>query len=671
MNGPQNGSERDRLLAEATREFLERLPAPLAEAVWAAAVPHWFDGEILARILGIPEGDAAARYARLQEMPFVQPVAGRGYAVHELTRRLLLDDLWRERREAFRAWSCRAAEAFESRPDDPDFLLESIYHWLVADPNRGADLVWKWGAEWNNTFQYARLHALVQVGLEHEEAGRLEGRARGWIFLWKGRLHILYGDYQAAQVTLERALDAGDMDRALKADCILALGETHRKQANFRIAQTCYEEALGIYREIGDRLGEANSIWALGDVFRVQAEYKIAKDCYEEALGIYREMGNRIGEANTIKALGDIHRKKSEYRTAQAYYQEALLIYQDIGARLGEAYCAWALGEVYRMQESYGAAQAYYEKALSIYWEIGDRMLQANCMQALGDVHYMMREYGVAQTYYEQALCIYREIAARRGEPYCLRALGDVHRMLGEYGAARGRYEEALGIYRAIGDRLGEANCIQALGDLWADQGEIEKSLAFLDDAEARFSALDLPARVAWVHNSRGNLWHRRGDYAAAVEAYTRAIQAWPQEGAFYRNRAHTFIKMGDFAAAAADLEQAATLAPEHPDLALRRGQLAFYMRDYLSALRHAQEALARRSPFAPAAFLAALAHLALGDEGEATRALETALRGPHSKDDLEDALHWLGRLPETVPPEAVERFREQLREALSRFRPP
>jgi tetratricopeptide (TPR) repeat protein len=245
-----------------------------------------------------------------------------------------------------------------------------------------------------------------------------------------------------------------------------------------------------------------------------------------------------------------------------------------------------------------------------------------------------------------------------------------VNLRLGEHGAARGRYEEALGIYREIGDRLGEANCIKALGDLWADQEEVEKALAFLDEAEARFSALGLPAYVAWVHNSRGNLWHRREDYAAAVEAYTRAIQAWPQEGAFYRNRADTFIEMGDFAAAAADLEQAATLAPEHPYLALRRAQLAFYMRDYSSALRHAQEALARRSPFAPAALLAALAHLALGDEGEATRALETAIQGPHDKEDLEDALRWLERLPETVPPEAVERFRERLREALNRFRP-
>ncbi len=670
MNGPQNGSERDRLLAEATREFLERLPAPLAEAVWAAAIPHWFDGAILARILGVPEEDAAARYARLQEMPFVQPVAGRGHAVHELTRRLLLDDLWRERREAFRAWSCRAAEAFESRPDDPDFLLESIYHYLVADPDRGADRVWNWGAEWSNTFQYARLHALVQVGLEHEEAGRLEGRARGWIFLWKGRLYVLYGEYRMAEETLEQALVAKSGDRMLKAECMRTLGETQRKQSRFGAARARYEEALSIYREIGDRLGEANCIWALGDVLRGQAEYEMARAYYEEALGIYREIGNRLGEANSIKALGDIHRKRAEYQAAQNAYEKALSIYRDIGAPLGKAYCVWALGEVYRMRGIYGTAQAYYKEALSIYRETGDRMVQANCIQALGDIYYTVGDYEAAHRYYEEALRIYEEIGTRRGEAYCIRALGDIRRILAEYQAAQTHYEKALGVYEEIGDRLGQAFCFQSLGDLWADQGEIDKALAFLDEAEARFSALGLPARVAWVHNSRGNLWDRREDYAAAVEAYTRAIQAWPQEGAFYRNRAGTFIEMGDFAAAAADLEHAATLAPEHPYLALRRGQLAFYMRDYPSALRHAQEALARRSPFAPAALLTALAHLALGDEGEATRALETALHGPHDKEDLEDALRWLDRLPETVPPEAGERFREQLREALNRFRP-
>ena len=152
MNGPPNGSERDRRPAEATQQFLERLPPSLAEAVRAAAVPHWFDEEVLTRMLNLPAEKGADLNARLAEMPFVQPVAGRGYALHELTRRLLLEDLWRERREDFRAWSRRAAETFEARAGDADALLEAVYHRLVADPDRGADMVWNWGRSGTTPF---------------------------------------------------------------------------------------------------------------------------------------------------------------------------------------------------------------------------------------------------------------------------------------------------------------------------------------------------------------------------------------------------------------------------------------------------------------------------------------------------------------------------------------
>jgi tetratricopeptide (TPR) repeat protein len=254
-SNPQIVSGRDLSLANTVQEFLE-CPSPLLEeAVWAAAVPHWFNEEILAHILGIPEKDAAARYTRLQKMPFVQPVAGRGHTVHGPSRRLLLDNLWRNRQEEFRTWSRRAAEVFESRPDDPDCLLESIYHWLVADPDRGANLVWDWGAKWNNTFQHTRFHALVQAGMEHEEAGRLVGRARGWVLLRKGQLHIFYNEYRAAKAVLEDALESAGGDRQLEANCIHALGDIHYMLSEYGAARKQYEEALRTCREIGDRLG--------------------------------------------------------------------------------------------------------------------------------------------------------------------------------------------------------------------------------------------------------------------------------------------------------------------------------------------------------------------------------------------------------------------------------
>ena len=118
------------------------LAPELAETVRARAIPHWFDAPLLAALLELPADEAERRYATLQEMPFVQAVGDRGHALHELTRRLLLDELWVERLADFRAWSRRAAECFDGQADaDEAARIEAIYHWLAADPDRGADLV--------------------------------------------------------------------------------------------------------------------------------------------------------------------------------------------------------------------------------------------------------------------------------------------------------------------------------------------------------------------------------------------------------------------------------------------------------------------------------------------------------------------------------------------------
>lgn len=226
MTLPATLTEREQIVAEATRSFLAVLPPELAETVRAAAIPHWFDAPLLAALLALPADEAGRRYAALQEMPFVQAVGDRGHALHELTRRLLLDELWAERPADFRAWSRRAAKHFDGQAGDTA-RIEAIYHWLAADPERGADLVWEWGAEWNNTFRYNLVYALVQAGLEHDAGARLAGRARGWVYFLKGLMHSLYSENREALAGLQIASAAAGDDRQLEANCISSLGDVH------------------------------------------------------------------------------------------------------------------------------------------------------------------------------------------------------------------------------------------------------------------------------------------------------------------------------------------------------------------------------------------------------------------------------------------------------------
>ena len=57
------------------------------------------------------------------------------------------------------------------------------------------------------------------------------------------------------------------------------------------------EQALGIYRDLGDRLGQANALHYLGDVRQLTGDYPAAAQVLEQALGIYRDLGYRPGQA--------------------------------------------------------------------------------------------------------------------------------------------------------------------------------------------------------------------------------------------------------------------------------------------------------------------------------------------------------------------------------------
>ena len=314
-------SDQERTLL-VIRDLLEDLSPELRAAAWAAAVPHWFESEILAALLEVSPKEARSLYAQLIELPFVEPFAGRGHNVHELARETMLADWWETRREEYLALSARAAEHFGAQ-ETPEAQIERVYHLLVVDEDRGADALWNLGAEWNNAYQYDRAYALAQAGVEHVEAGRIKGRGAGWALYRMGQAQARLYLNQEALENLRQARGFARRDDPLRANAISSLGDVHVMLAEYGEARERYEQALPIYREIGDRLGEANALFGLGDVHVKLAEYETARPYYAQAQPIYREIGSRYNEALALSGLGTVCLGEGDYLQALALYRDA------------------------------------------------------------------------------------------------------------------------------------------------------------------------------------------------------------------------------------------------------------------------------------------------------------------------------------------------------------
>jgi tetratricopeptide (TPR) repeat protein len=106
------------------------------------------------------------------------------------------------------------------------------------------------------------------------------------------------------------------------------------------------------------------SVHNLGITAQAQEDYAAARDHYEEALEIWRELGDK-STAYPLLGLGKLAFHQGNYEAAGRLMRESLLIRRDIGEKRGIAQClegladlATAKGDPERAARLWGAAEA-------------------------------------------------------------------------------------------------------------------------------------------------------------------------------------------------------------------------------------------------------------------------------------------------------------------------
>jgi predicted ATPase/class 3 adenylate cyclase len=202
-----------------------------------------------------------------------------------------------------------------------------------------------------------------------------------WRF-WQQR-----GYLQEARARLEDIVARDwELDAELRARLAEALGGVSYWQADLPAARRWYDEALLIRRAAPDtgpasRRELANALYNRGSISVAESIQSVemvappdpqARSMLEEALAIYRALGDESGEANLLWGLGNYLMFRGQPNEAEAHFRQSLELHRAAGQRTMEAWSLHMLSTTLVIQARLAEAGVVSRHALRHFYEAGD-----------------------------------------------------------------------------------------------------------------------------------------------------------------------------------------------------------------------------------------------------------------------------------------------------------
>jgi predicted ATPase/class 3 adenylate cyclase len=367
--------------------------------------------------------------------------------------------------------------------------------------------------------EHENLRAALRWAVSTDNTVGLRLGAALWRF-WDTR-----GHWGEARGWLERVLASGDGSAsAERAAALTGLANVVQVQGDQQRARELHEEALALWREVGDPRGEAMSLDCLGYLAQGRGEYERAAGLHEQALELANQAGDERIAGYALINLGTAAVYQGRYEQAAEHYSEALARVRRAGDKRAAGSVLNNLGALAFLQEEYGRATDRYQEALSGYREVGDRQHIAATLANLGEALQHQGEFERAEVHLAEALPVFREIGDKPMAAFALLGLGRLALDQQDLNRAAGLLTDSLELYRRVEDVAGIAECLEALAELAAGSGEAERGARLFGAADALREKAGAP--VAPAYQSRRDRGLAAARTALGPERFSAALAA-------------------------------------------------------------------------------------------------------------------------------------------------
>jgi CHAT domain-containing protein/tetratricopeptide (TPR) repeat protein len=255
-----------------------------------------------------------------------------------------------------------------------------------------------------------------------------------------------------------------------------------------------------------------------------------ALEDFQEALQLWRQLGERAEEAYTLHEVGYVWSKLKDQQKALEFYSQAVSIWEVTNNhQLDEASTLYNLGNLYSSSGKTASALECYQRAIEFRRSKGDKGPLAFALTNLGQLYINIGEFEAALKSHQEALALRRELEDLEGEARSLSNISGVYFRLGELQEALNYSLQALPVRRKAEDHRGEAITLNNIGTTYRELGEPQKALGYYQQALSLMHRLDAhrqedPDTEAIIFTGMGRSFYDLGNYASALDNYNQSL---------------------------------------------------------------------------------------------------------------------------------------------------
>jgi predicted ATPase/class 3 adenylate cyclase len=191
------------------------------------------------------------------------------------------------------------------------------------------------------TAEHANIRSALRTCLDR---GNAETGLRICAAIW--RFWHATGQISEGRQWFNQLLSGSDLSAAVRAKGLVGLAGLAYWQAEYPKALRCYQEALTLYRSLGDRLMEADALYSMSTTLTWSGDADAGGRFADEALAIFNELGARGKAGEALMAQGFARWMKNDLGGARPLWEASLAIARDTGDHVEAATKLLALASI-------------------------------------------------------------------------------------------------------------------------------------------------------------------------------------------------------------------------------------------------------------------------------------------------------------------------------------